>query len=215
MKIRTVVIAVAAAACVGFLTESTQAQGPLTNNLFSQYTTQGSSNLTNAGMYPAPHWVPRKVGHTYNTYQPLMPHEMMYTHSRNYYNFYGGADQFYSPKYGHHGGGAALNKTSVVWQSGCHHMGPLPGTMYPFAGLHYKIAAHKYGLRPAKAGGHGKQGHHRHRAKRASTDCECATGNCDSGCGGEFYGGEIYSAPASGCASGGCAAELPGSNMNR
>ena len=37
MKIRTVVIAVAAAACVGFLTKSTQAQGPLTNNLFSQY----------------------------------------------------------------------------------------------------------------------------------------------------------------------------------
>ena len=82
-----------------------------------------------------------------------MPHEMMYTHSRNYYNFYAGAGQFYSPKYGHHGGGSgALNKTTVVWQSGCNHMGPLPGTMYPFAGLHYKIAAHKYGLRPAKAG---------------------------------------------------------------
>ena len=119
MKIRTVVIAVAAVACFAFLTESTQAQGSLNNNLFPQYTTQGSSNLTNAGMYPAPHWVPQEMGHTYYTYQPLMPHEMMYTHSRNYYNFYGGADEFYARKYGHQAGGAGLNKTTVVWQSGC------------------------------------------------------------------------------------------------
>ena len=40
-------------------------------------------------------------------------------------------------------------------------MGPLPGTMYPFAGLHYKLAAHKYGLRPAKAG---HFGHHQRNA---------------------------------------------------
>lgn len=205
MNIRTVVIAVAAAACFGFLTESTQAQGSLTNNLFSQYTTQGASNLTDAGMYPAPHWVPQEMGHTYYTYQPLMPHEMMYTHSRNYYNYYAGADEFYSPKYGHQRGGAGLNKTSVVWQSGCNHMGPLPGNMYPFAGLHYKIAAHKYGLNPARTG---HLGHHQR-------NCGCATCDCDSSYGGEFYGGNTYTVPASGCASGGCAAQLPGSNMDR
>jgi hypothetical protein len=208
MKIRTV-IAVAAAACAGFLTETTHAQNSNNYNLFAQYTTQGASNLTNAGMYPAPHWVPQEMGHTYYTYQPLMPHEMMYTHSRNYYNFNGGADEFYSPKYGHHGGGASLNKTTVVWQNGANHLGPLPGNMYPFAGLHYKIAAHKYGLRPARAGG---------LCHRSGCDgAECATGDCGAGYGTEFYGGEVYGGDiySSGCASGSCSAQVPDRKLGR
>jgi hypothetical protein len=43
-------------------------------------------------MYLSPRPVPPLVGHTYITYQPLMPHEFLYRHHRNYYTYhpYGG-----------------------------------------------------------------------------------------------------------------------------
>jgi hypothetical protein len=41
-----------------------------------------------AAMYLAPRPVPPLVGHTYNTYQPLMPHEMLYPHQRTYRQWY-------------------------------------------------------------------------------------------------------------------------------
>ena len=200
MRIRTVLVAVAAMICVGMTTQAVNAQGPLANNLFAQYTTRGA-NMTDAGMYPAPHWVPSQMGHTYYTYQPLMPHEMMYTHSRNYYNWYAPADQFYARKYGHHSGGAGLTKTTVRWQSGCSHMAPLPGNMWPFAGLHYKIAAHKYCL---KSGG---KGCHRLLGGCKGGSCGCGQAGCET-CAAEVYGGEFYPA-APGCATGGCAAKAP------
>src|SRR5262245_27410204 len=63
-------------------------QTPLASNfLYNYYTPPGASQVT-AGMYPAPYWVPPNVGHTYYTYQPLMPHEMMYEHRRTYYQTY-------------------------------------------------------------------------------------------------------------------------------
>ncbi|NLF07429.1 MAG: hypothetical protein GX594_05550 [Pirellulaceae bacterium] len=37
-----------------------------------------------ARMYPCPRPVPPRVGHTYFTYQPLMPHEFLYRHARVY-----------------------------------------------------------------------------------------------------------------------------------
>ena len=37
-----------------------------------------------AQMYPTPVPTPPLVGHTYITYQPFMPHEMMYKHQRTY-----------------------------------------------------------------------------------------------------------------------------------
>ncbi|MGB6043424.1 MAG: hypothetical protein WBF93_09740 [Pirellulales bacterium] len=37
-----------------------------------------------ARMYLSPRPTPPWVGHTYITYQPLMPHEMMYKHQRTY-----------------------------------------------------------------------------------------------------------------------------------
>jgi hypothetical protein len=43
-----------------------------------------------AGMYPAPLPVPPLVGHTYITYQPLMPHEFLYQHHRHYYRHHPG-----------------------------------------------------------------------------------------------------------------------------
>jgi len=35
-------------------------------------------------LYPCPVPAPPSVGHTYITYQPLMPHEFLYRHRRTY-----------------------------------------------------------------------------------------------------------------------------------
>jgi len=54
-----------------------------------------------AAAYPAPYPTPAVVGHSYYTYQPLMPQEMLYKHHRTYHQSYNN--------------GMGLNRTSVVW----------------------------------------------------------------------------------------------------
>ena len=54
-----------------------------------------------AAAYPAPYPTPNLVGHTYYTYQPLMPHEFLYHHRRTYHQYYNG--------------GKGLNRTTVRW----------------------------------------------------------------------------------------------------
>ena len=54
-----------------------------------------------AQLYVSPRPVPPWVGHTYITYQPLLPHEFLYQHRRTYYR-----------GHGPHGG---LTRTSVWW----------------------------------------------------------------------------------------------------
>jgi hypothetical protein len=104
-------------------------QTPLASNfLYNYYTQPGASQVT-AGMYPAPYWVPPNVGHTYYTYQPLMPHELMYEHRRNYYQSFGDNPGYHSGAYG-------WNKTTVVWQNGASHVGP-----FPFSKSHHHHAA--------------------------------------------------------------------------
>jgi hypothetical protein len=49
----------------------------------------------------APQPVPPLVGHTYYTYQPFMPHELLYPHHRTYHRYYDG--------------GRGLTRTSVSW----------------------------------------------------------------------------------------------------
>ena len=51
--------------------------------------TPNGPNMTTAGMYPVRIMPPQMGAQSYYTYQPLMPHEMMYQHSRNYFNYYG------------------------------------------------------------------------------------------------------------------------------
>ena len=43
---------------------------------------------TPAQLYVSPRPTPPLVGHTYNTYPPLMPHEFLYQHHRTYYKHY-------------------------------------------------------------------------------------------------------------------------------
>lgn len=150
-------------------------------NLMQQYYTQGAANSATAALYPSPRPVPYRVGYSFNTYQPLLPHEMMWQHSRNYYNYYGNPGSFYGDPCQGGGcgnvGGGALNKTTVVWQSGCNHMGPLPFSMQPFARAHYNLASRYYCLDGncggAAVGGR-LQGHFGHRHVIG----DCANGNC-------------------------------------
>jgi hypothetical protein len=41
-----------------------------------------------AALYPCPRPVPPVAGHTYITYQPLMPDEFLYKHHRTYSNYH-------------------------------------------------------------------------------------------------------------------------------
>jgi hypothetical protein len=46
---------------------------------------------TATAMYISPRPVPPNVGHTYTTYQPFMPHEYLYRHTRSHYAYEPGA----------------------------------------------------------------------------------------------------------------------------
>lgn len=176
--------------------------GSSPNYLFSQYATPNGPNMTTSGMYPAPHYSPQLGAQSYYTYQPLMPHEMMYQHSRNYYNYYN------TNSYNNCGAPDSLTKTSVRWQSGPHHIAPLH---HKRCGLGYRIHSRKYGLNNCPDGdcnddcgstgcgrGHGHLGHRRHG---------CHGGDCSTG--------EVYDAAyGEGCASG-CSAKLSDGLLQR
>lgn len=57
--------------------------------------------LVGAEMYPCPRPTPPLVGHTYVTYQPLMPHEFLFPHKRVYWN--------------QHPGDGGWTRTKVRW----------------------------------------------------------------------------------------------------
>ncbi len=89
-------IALAFACSNNALAQQYEGSGP---QMFANQYTQGFSNEATAQMYVAPVPVPPWVGHTYYTYPPLYPHEMMYRHSSRYHSYYDG--------------GRGLNRTSV------------------------------------------------------------------------------------------------------
>ena len=137
--IRKIFVAAACMAVIGLMGQQGLAQRNGQEYLFSQYYTQPGASSAQAEMYPAPHPVPAHVGNSYYTYQPLMPHEFMYSHSRNYYNYHATPEAFYRDMCGskHYRPGYGLNKTSVRWQSGQSSIGPLPGNMFPFSRLQH------------------------------------------------------------------------------
>ncbi len=57
------------------------------NDLFANYQVGPNPSGTAAQMYVSPLPVPIHVGHTYTTYQPLMPHEYLYKHTRSHYAY--------------------------------------------------------------------------------------------------------------------------------
>jgi hypothetical protein len=73
------------------------------NDLFANYYVGPCPCGTAAQMYVSPQPVPANVGHTYTTYQPLMPHEFMYKHTRSHYA---------------HTPGAGWTRSKVRWRTG-------------------------------------------------------------------------------------------------
>ena len=72
-------------------------------DLFYNYYAWPSCTGLGAELYISPRPVPPHVGHTWITYQPLMPHEFMYHHHRTYHRYYNG--------------GQGLNRTKVTYHS--------------------------------------------------------------------------------------------------
>jgi hypothetical protein len=72
-------------------------------DLFYNYYAWPSCTGLGAELYISPRPVPAHVGHTYITYQPLMPHEFLYTHHRTYHRYYNG--------------GQGLNRTHVSYRT--------------------------------------------------------------------------------------------------
>jgi hypothetical protein len=60
-------------------------------DLFANYYEGPQPSGRAASMYVSPLPIPANVGHTYTTYQPLMPHEYLYKHTRSHYSHAPGA----------------------------------------------------------------------------------------------------------------------------
>ena len=168
--IQKFIVAACCLVAVALVSETSIAQvsqGNLPNQLFSQYTTQGGASSAAAGMYPAPHPVPRNVGGSYYTYQPLMPHEMLYTHSRNYFNYHNDSSYY--------GGGGSLNITSVRWQNGAGGVAPFPGSNQRLQSLQYKLAKKAYCIGGDCGGGGGHFGGGKLRGRLGSIGGGCVT----------------------------------------
>ena len=69
-------------------------------DLFYNYYQPNNFGST-AAAFPSPYPTPKMVGHTYYTYQPFYPTEMLYTHHRTYHQYYNN--------------GMGLNRTKVRW----------------------------------------------------------------------------------------------------
>ncbi|MFN3192173.1 MAG: hypothetical protein ACE361_16795 [Aureliella sp.] len=81
-------LSLAAAVVLAFGLASSASAQEYAPQLFANQYTQGMSNQATAQMYVAPVATPAWVGHTYYTYQPFYPHEMMYGHSDRFHNYY-------------------------------------------------------------------------------------------------------------------------------
>ncbi|MCA9130047.1 MAG: hypothetical protein KDB22_23325 [Planctomycetales bacterium] len=88
---------------VGSVGASAIAQDNYGPQLFANQYTQGFSNQATAQMYVSPQPVPQWVGHTYYTYQPFYPHEMLYQHVDRYHSYYDN--------------GRGLNRTTVHYSA--------------------------------------------------------------------------------------------------
>lgn len=67
--------------------QTTYRQRTAPDLFYNYYVPAGSYGGAAAKLYPCPRPTPRVVGHTYVTYQPLMPHEFLHPHYRRYYRW--------------------------------------------------------------------------------------------------------------------------------
>lgn len=155
---KTLTLIAFSVAVIGIANAASAQEGQLEFDLFQNFYTAPGASMATAELYNAPHPVPYNVGSSFYTYQPFYPHQHLYSHTKNYYNYYGTSDQFYSDNLRNGQGGDALNKTTVIWKNTGHHFGHLPmGTRFAQK-LQYGMQSRKYGLngdlgrRPRRAG---------------------------------------------------------------
>ena len=146
----------------GYLNNQSQ---QLEFNLFQNFHTPQGPSVATAAMYNAPHPVPYWVGSSMYTYQPFYPHQHLYTHSKNYYNYSGSADQFYSDTLRRGRGGDSLNRTTVVYKGTGFHFGNFPFSSVQAQKLGYRLDAWKYGLSGTNN-------------RRGNGGVGCQSGNC-------------------------------------
>ena len=75
------------------------------NLFYNYYVPAGNYGGAPAQLYLSPRPTPPVVGHTYVTYQPLMPHEFLYPHCRTYLRY--------------NGPNGGWTRTAVTWQRSC------------------------------------------------------------------------------------------------
>ncbi len=89
------------------------------NDLFYNSYVGPHPSGTAGQMYVSPLPIPAHVGHTYTTYQPLMPHEYMYNHTRSYWTHHNGAGWTRTKvRYNTFGGGWQARKFALYDDSG-------------------------------------------------------------------------------------------------
>lgn len=88
--------------------------------LFYNYYVPATCGGVPAALYVAPRPVPAVVGQTYYTYQPFMPHELLYEHQRTYYRYYDN--------------GRGLTRTHISWYR------PTVPSMLGGVANHFRIA---------------------------------------------------------------------------
>jgi len=116
-------------------TQSAEARHRVAPDLFyNYYVPPGRCGGVGAELYVSPRPTPPMVGHTWMTYQPLMPHEYMYKHCRHYVRRNPCAGLTCTKvRYGHHG----LHGILPTWMDGkiCSHIFVDPFADY---GMYYQ-----------------------------------------------------------------------------
>jgi hypothetical protein len=122
-----------------------------------------------ASLYVSPRPVPPMVGHTFITYEGLMPDQLLYQHQRTYYR-----------PHGPYGG---VTQTNINWgyKSHLHPFGHYHEWGYAFAGLHEKLRIHRTPqerMMHLQTHGYGAGGADCYSGTPASN---CPSGNCNQG----------------------------------
>jgi hypothetical protein len=108
-RLSSVTIALAALLTAGSLDFCATRQAQAANHyrmgpelFYNYYVPPGEYPGVPAQLYLAPRPTPPVVGHTYVTYQPLLPHEFLYPHCRRYWRYDSASNGW--------------TRTQVVWQ---------------------------------------------------------------------------------------------------
>jgi len=101
ISLATVALLIIANVCLNSPQEAQAAKRKSPDLFYNFYVPPCGWGGAGAQLYLCPRPTPPMVGHTYVTYQPLMPHEFLYRHCRSYYRK--------NP-------GAGWTRTKVWWQ---------------------------------------------------------------------------------------------------